>query len=520
MRRLLVVAGLAMLLGPATGVAAEVAPVSLNLFLPVVLEAPGRNGTWYSTELTLTNAGSTPARVALTYRAILAIGATGSGSVEVPLPAGRQSVIPALIPYLRERGIPIPEAGAQGGTLRVRFEGLSSAAAGSAYARTTTPSGAGRAGVGYRAVDVSQPYPVYYVIGLQETEADRSNLGLANADEAAPVTLRVKLYRGSDGVATVLPDVTLPPGGWTQLDSVLRRIGTEQGFARVERVSGSGPFVAYAVLNDNVTGDGSFVEGRRVLYDPDLFSPPYDWHLLPVVTESATMRSELAYVSQFENGIRLIYRESLSGAPNVAVIADRGLGKGLQVILPNLFDDLRASGALGSGSPHAGKLSCYPIPLGIPFGEETTLAHARVLVGAPAGGGRYGVVVPVVSESANRAAWVLALREDGTARSNLGVTNLDFGVFPFDPLLLHAEVFNGETGLPVGGLDLPPVPADGWIQINSILERFGVTQGYVRVTAINASYRTAFYAYGVINDGASPGEGTGDASFVPMTIEE
>ena len=130
------------------------------------------------------------------------------------------------------------------------------------------------------------------------------------------------------------------------------------------------------------------------------------------------------------------------------------------------------------------------------------------------------MVVPVVSDYARRAAWVPALRENGTARSNLGVTNLDFGGSPSDPLRLRVDVFSGETGLAVGGLDLPPVPANGWVQVNSPLRRFGLTHGYVRVTALNASYRTSFYAYGVINDGALPGEGTGDASFVPMTIEE
>lgn len=516
MRGLLVVAGLAMLLRSVTGGSAEVAPVSLNLFLPVVLEAPGRDGAWYSTELTLTNAGSTPAHVVLTYRAIDAIGATGSGTVEVALPAGGQSVIPALIPYLRESGIPIPVSGAQGGTLRVRFEGLSSAAAGSAYARTTMPSGPGRAGVGYRAVDVSQPHPVYYVIGLQETEADRSNLGLANADETAPVTLRVKLYRGSNGTATVLPDVTLPPGGWAQLDSVLRRIGSEQGYARIERVAGSGSFIAYGVVNDNVTGDGAFIEGRRAIYDAGEEPPFSDWFALPVATESALTKTEVSYVNYVGlRGATLSYQESLAGPRGEPVVVDRTLVVGEQLLLPNVFDELRGSGGLGSAAVRAGRLLCLPY-CPSPCAPGSTLAVGRVLTDAEDGRGRYGVSVPVIEAVAHTSAWVHGLRHDGSARSNLGITNPDFG--RFGPVALRLDVFDGETGSPAGTLDLPPLPAGGWTQVNSILGRFGVRQGYVRITAMTS--RAAFYAYGVINDGASPGEGTGDASVVPMTIEE
>lgn len=515
MRALLAVVGVATLFRPTVSRSDEAASVSRNLFVPVVLEAPGRNGAWYSTELTLTNAGSTPARVVLTYRAIDALGASGSGTVEEPLPAGRQRVIPALIPWLRERGIPIPEAGPQGGTLRVRFEGLSSAAVGSAYARTTTPSGAGRAGVGYRAGDVSQPYPVYYVIGLQETEADRSNLGLANADETAPVTLRVKLYRGRDGTATVLPDVTLSPGGWAQLDSVLKRIGAEQGYARVERVAGSGPFVAYGVVNDNVTGDGAFIQGRRAIYDAGEDPPFIDWSALPVATESALTRTEVSYVNYAGlPGATLSYQESLARSPGDPAVVKRTLVVGEQLLLPNVFDELRGSGGLGSAAVRAGRLLCLPYCPSL-CAPGSTLAVGRVLTDAEEGRGRYGVSVPVIEAVAHTSAWVHGLRHDSTARSNLGITNPDFG--RFGPVALRIDVFDGETGSPAGTLDLPPLPAGGWTQVNSILGRFGVRQGYVRITS---SVSTAFYAYGVINDGASPGEGTGDASFVPMTIEE
>ena len=59
------------------------------------------------------------------------------------------------------------------------------------------------------------------------------------------------------------------------------------------------------------------------------------------------------------------------------------------------------------------------------------------------------------------------------------------------------------------------VPAGGWLQINSILRDYGddTTQGYVRIRKISGN--NPFLAYGVINDGASPGERSGDGAYVP-----
>jgi hypothetical protein len=47
------------------------------------------------------------------------------------------------------------------------------------------------------------------------------------------------------------------------------------------------------------------------------------------------------------------------------------------------------------------------------------------------------------------------------------------------------------------------------------LKQYGVAQGYVRL--VNASSSGTFAAYGVVNDGATPGSetGTDDGSYVP-----
>jgi hypothetical protein len=367
-------------------------------------------------------------------------------------------------------------------------------------------------------VDVSRPHPAVYVVGLQETQADRSNLGLANADPSSATTLRVEVFRGADGKATTLPDITLPPGGWAQINSVLNRVGASHGYARVERVAGSGSFVAYGVVNDNMTGDGAYLEGRWAVWE----DPPYrpDWYGLPVATDSAVTTTEVSFVNYaFDpGGVRgalLCYQESLADSPKERVSVIRPVGRGEQLVIPNVFDDLRALGGLGPAHARAGRLQCS---LSCPFGcgdVASTLSVGRVLTRAQAGAGRYAVSIPVMEEAAHRSAWVLGLRHDLSVRSNLGLTNPDYG--NPSPVGLSVDVFDGETGILAGTLDLPLLPPGGWTQVNSVLGRFGVAQGYVRIRALTPG---PFYAYGVINDGASPGEGTGDASFVPMTIEE
>ena len=59
--------------------------------------------------------------------------------------------------------------------------------------------------------------------------------------------------------------VTLSAGAWMQVNGLLSKWRLENGYVRVERVGGTAPFLAYAVINDGGipargTGDGSFVE--------------------------------------------------------------------------------------------------------------------------------------------------------------------------------------------------------------------------------------------------------------------
>lgn len=101
------------------------------------------------------------------------------------------------------------------------------------------------------------------VPGLREDSGFRSNVAVANPepDGGPEVALTVTFHQASDGSAIgTLPPVTLPPGRRFQWNRPLSQIGYGgDAWAEVRRVGGSGRFVAYGVVNDNVTSDGTLL---------------------------------------------------------------------------------------------------------------------------------------------------------------------------------------------------------------------------------------------------------------------
>ncbi len=123
------------------------------------------------------------------------------------------------------------------------------------------------------------------------------------------------------------------------------------------------------------------------------------------------------------------------------------------------------------------------------------------------------------SEAALSETWIYGLKQDGLARSNLAFGNVaPPAAFPGTPptLTLSLEFFDGDSGVLKGTRALSLVAASlDWQQLNSALSSFGIRNGYVRVRA-PAGNPWPFFAYGVVNDGAVPGQGTGDGSYLGM----
>ena len=275
-------------------------PTSVGLsrsFVPVILSAAGRNDSFFTSEMTLTNRGAAEAALTYTYTAHRG---GGSGTATDVVAVGRQKIVPDAIKYLRGLGVPIPDSGNRIGTLAVEFAADSKVGV---SVRTTTPVPRGRAGLAYPDIPEKDGFqePVY-LAGLRQDERDRSNLALQNMGLAAegPIRLRVTVSSGDagDSNSIVFDGIRVEPGGFRQFDEVLG--GLANGYVKVEKTAGEAPFYAYAVINDQANSDGSFV---LPVTAGSLAGTT--GQTLPVMVESGAFTSELT-VTNFSEQARTV----------------------------------------------------------------------------------------------------------------------------------------------------------------------------------------------------------------------
>ena len=480
-----------------------------SLFIPVILSSAGRNQSFFTSELTLTNRGEQEVRLDYIYTAEPG-GETGTASDD--LAAGRQRVETDALDYLRGLGIAIPETGNQLGTLRVEVEVGSEV---EAVVRTTTVVSEGRAGLAYLGVAAEEGFnEAVYLCGLRQNAQDRSNVAFQNmgAPEEGAITLRTTAYSGetADASPRMRDDVTLRPGEFHQYNQVLDVLGsTANGYVKVERVEGAAPFYAYGVINDQANSDGSFV-----------FPVAASWlegtagQTLPVIVETSEFRSELT-VTNFSDAARTLdfqfVAERIETTGNAAGFS-MTLEAGRQEIIPDLVDELRRQGETGLGSTrgfYAGPLFAVAAEgdmSGIVIGART---------GSEGGGGQYSVFYNAVpfGEAFSREAWVDGLQQNEENRSNLALVNT--GEVDESASVFHLEIYDGETGLLAETVVTKPIPARGWHQINGILGSYApeTRQGYIRIEKVSG--QNPFLAYGVVNDGGAPGERSGDGAYLP-----
>src|SRR5262245_41114281 len=75
---------------------------SASSTVPIVISSAGLAGSFYTSELALTNRGTTPATLTFTYTA--AFGG-GGGTATDTLAAGKQRIVPDAVAYLLGRGL-------------------------------------------------------------------------------------------------------------------------------------------------------------------------------------------------------------------------------------------------------------------------------------------------------------------------------------------------------------------------------------------------------------------------------
>ncbi len=488
-----------------------VALLEESLFVPIVLTSAGASGSFFTTELTLTNRGASDATLTFEYAGAFG----GGGGVGTDLvPAGRQRVVPDAIAYLISLGIPIPSSGDRGGTLRVLVSGVPLHEIG-LTARTTTALPTGRAGLAYSGLPPAATLTgTSYLFGLRQNGQDRSNVALQNAGSASAgdVALRLTVYSGDPAApsATTLPDVTLSPGGWTQINGILASNGLSlaNGYVRVERVSGSAPYAAYAVINDQANSDGSYVPAV-----PSSTGATQLLLALPALVETPAFTTELVATnwSASPKTLQLTYVADAIGTPDHAAVTTLVLGPGEQQILPGFVDRMRRQGTPGigpAGPTFAGNL----------FARETGGDLGGVVLGArvstPGGGGKFGLffTAQVVERQTAGALWLFGLQQNAETRTNLALANLGQPGDP--PDVFDIELYDGATGALAARLSGVSLGARAWTQYNAILSTSapGVTEGYAHV--VRTSGTSPFLVYGVLNDGATPGQRTGDGAFV------
>ncbi len=478
-----------------------------SLAVPVVMDIQ-TPATRYRTELTITNRGTSAVQLKLAYKGSIG---SASGTVSETVSAGKQYTIPDIIAWLRAKGIPLPLDGSpQLGTLLVTLP-ESAISAVSLVARTASPTGApfkqGYAGIAYLGTPASRwATKTAIIYGLRQNSRDRSNLAVYNPTQSV-ATVRVTAVSGNgDGrQAVIAPAETLVPGGFKQWDKVLDLALMTNGWALVELLSGEA-FGAYGVVNDFGTNDGSFLE-------PVADSPSRARRVIPVIVELPEWQTELVLTNRGEKPatVTLDYRESLSRALGEGGKTTLTLQPREQQIITGIVDFLRSRG-VPIGPPLAGNYAGSLRITANVSSPEDFFAGARVS-STTSDAGAFGVFFPGMTDSAlaSTEAYVTGLRSDASVRSNLAVFHA--GEADSGSLELEVQAFDGDvTGAPAGKTERLHLDPGDWYQLNDPLRDRGIANGWFRIRRMTGT--APWSAYGVINDGASSTQGTGDGAFV------
>ena len=225
---------------------------------------------------------------------------------------------------------------------------------------------------------------------------------------------------------------------------------------KVERVSGTAPFYAYGVINDQANSDGSFVFPVTKSSLAGVLG-----QTLPVVIEHPNFTTELI-VTNFSNSIKSFdvhfMADAIATPDKTVTVRGNLIPPGGQAIIPNAVQMLRESGAEGIGP--RGRTIAGAAFFTAPVGDLSgVVIGART--GSPGGGGQYSVFYNAVPYGAafDQTAWIDALQQNEENRSNLALVNT--GEVDGSPSVFRLDLYDGETGQRVNTVTGLRVAASG-----------------------------------------------------------
>ncbi|MBK9089881.1 MAG: VCBS repeat-containing protein [Holophagales bacterium] len=467
-------------------------PGTATLFLPAFLSLTGAEATRFETEVAVTNFGASA------VSAVLRLHPAGDAPVvdlaSFRLEQGRVRLFSTTDDAEAQR-IALP-AGVDRGTATLEVstqEGSPPDVAVDLRVLSQRP-GSGRGGVGFRArpAEGHRVGTTGELAWLKEDVEDRTNLAVASAGPD-PVTLRVSVFSTDPdrpGRVT-LPDTTLAPYGSYQWNRVLAAagLGARSGWARVERLAG-GPWTAWATVNSNGTGDGSVVEA----------SAAESGTLLPAIVGTDRYRTDVVLTNPAATS-----RTAKLRFPPVSGESPLALDVEVEAGSSRLVDPVAAL-------RHA--LLIPPVPyVGHAAVESSFVVGARVSTAASPASGSFGVYTPTALFTYADSVLVSGLRQDGRNRSNLAIVVGNVTA----PSQFRVELFDGRTGTLARTIERVEAGinygAPSRFQLDSILWGTGIPFGWARV--VQTTGWSPFFAYAVVNDGAAPGLGSGDGTYLP-----
>lgn len=202
------------------------------------------------------------------------------GSRLVSLRPREQIIVPGFVSWLHNEGVGLPGffpgLGAPGedfsGSIFVAITDTGEDSGLYVGVRNSTLVDGRRRGYVHAAVPYGDSHHTpAWVYGLRQDQEKQTDLGIVNTGELSDETslFSVEIYDGETGMLVhTIEEVELEARKSIRLESILEQNApeTNQGYVRVSRISGSNPFVTFAVVSDGFqagqsSGDAFFIYG-------------------------------------------------------------------------------------------------------------------------------------------------------------------------------------------------------------------------------------------------------------------